>query len=63
MEAFVDKPKMFYLLQVEFHPNHRNMTIIAGELGLRIRHRYAGHYDLDGHLLGVETFSHPLFQV
>lgn len=49
--------------QVDFDHNHRNMTITAKTLDLKIRHRFTGHVDLGADYLGVETILHPCFQV
>ena len=43
--------------QGDFDRNHRNMTITAETLDLKIRHRFTGHSDLGENGLGVETLG------
>jgi hypothetical protein len=49
--------------QVDFDRDHRNMTITAKTLDMKIRHRFTGHYDLGENGLGVETFLNTNFTV
>lgn len=48
--------------QVEFFGSHRNMTILAPTLGINIVHRFTGHVELKGNLMGLDTFFHRDFK-
>ena len=51
-----------FFMQVEFFGNHRNMTVSASTMGLRITHRFTGHVDLKENMMGLDTFFHRDFQ-
>ena len=50
------------LMQVEFFGSHRNMTVSAALLGITITHRFTGHVNLTGNMMGLDTFFHRDFQ-
>ena len=43
------------------HRSRRNMTVISDASDTYIRHRFMGHYDIQGNYYGMRTFTEPTF--